>query len=277
LGALAVVAVASGAAVAADLTEPRVPGGRPGDTAAASGAAAGPGVAEPQGYSGRGGEAVVASGASAAGDVTRSTADVVRTAHEYQAALERVLVFRERDVLRAAAQLDKRRELAARGIVARREVDAAEAALARAREAVDEARLEISRTESVVAEVQAADEAARAAAARARATVVNVPREQYPGGRWSLAGAPAVERFFAERFGRPLPVSAFGQTAVHDRLGFDHRNALDVALDPDSAEGQALVTYLQEHGVPFLVFRGPKPGVSTGAHVHIGEPSRHKS
>jgi len=31
------------------------------------------------------------------------------------------------------------------------------------------------------------------------------------------------------RFGRSLLVSAFGQTALHDRKGFDHRNALDVA------------------------------------------------
>jgi hypothetical protein len=68
-------------------------------------------------------------------------------------------------------------------------------------------------------------------------------------------------------------VSALGQTPAHDRLGFDHRNALDVAVHPDSPEGQALMTWLQAQGVSFLAFRGAITGEATGAHVHIGEPS----
>jgi len=98
-------------------------------------------------------------------------------------------------------------------------------------------------------------------------TRFNGPRE------WSLAQVTTLERFFSERFHRALPVSALGQTPAHDRLGFDHRNALDVAVHPDSAEGQALMTWLRAHGVPFLAFRGPISGEATGAHVHIGEPS----
>ena len=93
------------------------------------------------------------------------------------------------------------------------------------------------------------------------------------GGRWSLASVPTLERFFAMRFGHPLPVSALGQTAAHDRLGFDHRNALDVAVHPDSAEGRALLDYLRAHGIPFLAFRAARSGMATGAHIHIGEPS----
>jgi hypothetical protein len=68
-------------------------------------------------------------------------------------------------------------------------------------------------------------------------------------------------------------VSAFGQTPVHDRLGFDHRNALDVALHPDTAEGQALMTWLRGQGVSFLAFRHAVAEEATGAHVHVGEPS----
>src|SRR5437867_12320645 len=90
---------------------------------------------------------------------------------------------------------------------------------------------------------------------------------------WSLAQVTSVERFFAERFHRTLPVSALGQTPAHDRLGFDHRNALDVAVHPDSPEGQALMTWLRARGVSFLAFRGAVAGEATGAHVHIGEPS----
>ncbi len=90
---------------------------------------------------------------------------------------------------------------------------------------------------------------------------------------WSLAAAAQIQRFFIERFGRPLPVSAFGQTPLHDRLDFDHRNALDVALHPESVEGRALIDYLRGAGMPFLAFRSAVPGAATGAHIHIGAPS----
>src|SRR5438105_4056792 len=46
---------------------------------------------------------------------------------------------------------------------------------------------------------------------------------------WALSDAAKVEVFFTARFNHTLPISAFGQTAVHDHLGFDHRNAMDVA------------------------------------------------
>jgi hypothetical protein len=75
---------------------------------------------------------------------------------------------------------------------------------------------------------------------------------------------------------RPLPVSAYGQTALHDRLGFDHRHALDVAVHPDTSEGRALVAFLKAHGIPFIAFRTAEVGASTGAHVHIGSPSPRK-
>ncbi len=92
-------------------------------------------------------------------------------------------------------------------------------------------------------------------------------------GRWSLAALPALERFFGGRFGHALPISALGQSTAHDRLGFDHRNALDVAVHPDSVEGRALMDYLRSNGIPFLAFRAPRAGVATGAHIHVGEPS----
>ncbi len=213
---------------------------------------------------------------ASADDVGRSAAEVVRTARDYRSALERVLEFRERDVERAAAVVGTRRDLLGRGIVARRDVEDAERALAVARRGVDETRAEIDRTVSLTVEAEAAQERAAAHARdRSHPTVVGIPHDG-PGARWSLTDAPTIETFFAGRFGRPLPVSAFGQTALHDRLGFDHRNALDVAVTPDSEEGRALIAYLSAHGVPFLAFRGPRAGVATGAHIHIGPPSRHK-
>ena len=85
-----------------------------------------------------------------------------------------------------------------------------------------------------------------------------------------------VKGIFTSKFGRTLPVSAFGQTRLHDRFGFDHRNSVDVALNPDSAEGRALLGKLRGFGLPFLTFRHSIPGIATGAHIHVGNPS-HRS
>ena len=82
-----------------------------------------------------------------------------------------------------------------------------------------------------------------------------------------------IKSFFISKFGRTLPVSAFGQTRLHSRLGFDHRNGIDVALSPDSLEGRALLGKLRGFGVPFIAFRKAIPGVATGAHIHVGRPS----
>lgn len=85
-----------------------------------------------------------------------------------------------------------------------------------------------------------------------------------------------IKSFFTSKFGSTLPVSAFGQTRLHSRLGFDHRNGVDVALNPDSAEGRSLLTKLRGFGVPFIAFRKAIPGVATGAHIHIGKPSHRR-
>ena len=94
-----------------------------------------------------------------------------------------------------------------------------------------------------------------------------------PARRWSLAEANKVKEFFFSKFNRPLPLSAFGQSDLHTRWGLDHRNGMDVNLHPDSAEGRALVAFLRAESIPFLVFRGPIPGVATGPHIHVGNRS----
>ncbi|HEX5604365.1 MAG TPA: hypothetical protein VFX63_17515 [Pyrinomonadaceae bacterium] len=92
-------------------------------------------------------------------------------------------------------------------------------------------------------------------------------------GKWTLAEATKVEQFFLSKFKRPLPVSAFGQSDLHTRWGWDHRNGMDVGLHPDSVEGRALIEFLRAESIPFLVFRGPVPGVATGPHIHVGNRS----
>ena len=94
-----------------------------------------------------------------------------------------------------------------------------------------------------------------------------------PARRWTLAEANRVKEFFFSKFNKPLPLSAFGQSDLHTRWGLDHRNGMDVNLHPDSIEGRALVAFLRAESIPFLVFRGPIPGVATGPHIHVGNRS----
>jgi len=93
------------------------------------------------------------------------------------------------------------------------------------------------------------------------------------GFKWSIKEASRIEKFFTQAFGRSLPVTALGQSQTHNRLGFDHRDSIDVGLHPDSAEGRTLIDYLRSSGIPFLAFRQALPGTATGPHIHIGKSS----
>ena len=201
----------------------------------------------------------------------RARADAVAATRAYRASLDRLLPYREDAVQWAAATLENRRRLLEMGGVSRADVETAERDLQAAEAAAAATRADIRDAERLLAEAIAAAALPPLAPGVTASTGTIV---QHRGlGPWSLARVDVVQRFFAERFGRPLPISALGQTPVHDRLGFDHRNALDVAVHPDSAEGQALLAWLRGHGVSFLAFRGAVAGEATGAHVHIGEPS----
>jgi hypothetical protein len=112
-------------------------------------------------------------------------------------------------------------------------------------------------------------EIADMAAVEATALAHSIP----PGSTFLSSNYAKVEQAYRMRFGKPLPVSAMGQTAVHRALGFDHRGRVDVALNPDQPEGVWLMEYLKANGIPFIAFRGAVPGKATGAHIHIGPGS----
>lgn len=98
--------------------------------------------------------------------------------------------------------------------------------------------------------------------------------ERYDGDGALPSGAfEKIDTAFEHRFGKPLPVSAMGETAVHRALGFDHRGRVDVALYPDTPEGVWLRDYLKERHIPYFAFRQAVPGKATGAHIHIGPMS----
>ena len=93
-------------------------------------------------------------------------------------------------------------------------------------------------------------------------------------GRWSVSDSARVESFFLSKFGRALPLTALGQSDLHTRWGYDHRQGMDVGLHPESREGKALIQFLRSEEIPFLTFREAVPGVATGPHIHVGKPSR---
>lgn len=98
--------------------------------------------------------------------------------------------------------------------------------------------------------------------------------DSYSGdGVFAYATYAKVEIAFRERFGKPMPVSAIGETAVHRAMGFDHRGRVDVAINPDQPEGVWLLEYLKQNHIPFFAFRGAVKGKATGAHIHIGPMS----
>lgn len=105
------------------------------------------------------------------------------------------------------------------------------------------------------------------------------PRKPYSAdeslldGDWSPGRAEEVKSWFKATFGRDLP-HRFGQTATHDRMGLDHSSNMDVQLSPQSEEGRALAAFLRENRIPFLAYNTAKPGAATGAHFHVGRPSR---
>lgn len=195
-------------------------------------------------------------------------------ARHYRESLEALLPLHEAAVERAEARLARARELFDHGAIAAVEVAARARALDEARAAVEKTRAEIAQAAALVTEAVAARELAALPPAAPGQVLVGPTLIRHDGrAAWSLALLPALERFFSERFHRALPISARGQTPVHDRLGFDHREALDVAVHPDGPEGRALMDYLRTRSIPFLAFRAAQTGAATGAHVHIGLPS----
>jgi hypothetical protein len=122
--------------------------------------------------------------------------------------------------------------------------------------------------------IRAEEEAvARAEEARKEAEKFR-PVERYDGrGTFRMAMLTQIERAYEKKFGQALPISALGNTELHRTMGFDHTDRVDVALTPDSPEGQWLRGYLEANRVPYFAFRSFVPGQATGAHIHIGPPS----
>jgi hypothetical protein len=204
--------------------------------------------------------------------LAKARQDMIAAAQEYRASLDKLLPFQEAQQKAAADTFEKRKSLYSQGIVSKRELEESERALAAAQSKLDQTHSQIADADGLVAEAIASDQLVKQIPSGTYQTTAALIR--YNGtSAWSLKDASKIETYYQSAFGRSLPISAFGQTPVHDKLGFDHHDAMDVAVQPDSAEGQALMAYLRGQGIPFIAFRHAVAGSATGAHIHIGRPS----
>ena len=213
---------------------------------------------------------------------TRLRTQLAEATREYKANLEKLVAIYEAEAKQAEGRLQKMKELCAEKLITRRELETSADAAARARDKYVDAQAQLKGADVQLAEtlieVEAEEIAPKLRISPAPRGVGGLVRTtayiRYGGGRvWSLSDAGAIQQFFRLRFGRPLPIHVFGQSPLHDRWGYDHRNAMDIGLNPDSREGQALVEYLRANGIPFTAFHFAIPGVATGPHIHVGLPS----
>jgi hypothetical protein len=217
--------------------------------------------------------------AKAADQYAKSRDEFIKLTKEYKESLAQLLALYEKDALRAEDGLAKAKGLYTEGLISKRDLEARAREVESAKAKITETRQQMVAADERVAETlvesQTIEQMAKAPLAPGKWTQTTA-YIRYGGalGAWSLsAGAGKVQNFFLQKFGRQLPISAFGQSAIHDRWGLDHRNAMDVGLNPDGPEGQALMAFLRSNGIPFTAFRYAIPGTATGPHIHIGRPS----
>lgn len=207
-------------------------------------------------------------------DLTRLRAEVIEKMKEARASAQKLHEIHELEREKLRNGHEKQRELYREGLIAHSDVVQAEHALEQAILRVDQVRRWLAETDMAITEASMRDELLRLPGLAVGGYTESATLLRFNGAApWSMADAPRIERFFLQTFGRALPVSALGQTPTHERLRFDHRDAMDVALHPDSKEGQSLLKYLRQVGIPFIAFKGAVPGAATGAHIHIGKAS----
>lgn len=207
-------------------------------------------------------------------ELARSRAEVLERTRETRAGAEKLLALHEAELQRITEEYTRRREQFYQGLISRNEVVQAERAAALTMLRIQDDKRFLAETDTALTEFTMRDELLRLPGLALGGYSESGTLLRFNGAAgFTLAEVGKIEKHFAQNFGRSLPISALGQTATHDRMRFDHRNAIDVALHPGSAEGQSLLGYLRQAGIPFIAFRGAVPGAATGAHIHIGKPS----
>lgn len=214
-----------------------------------------------------------------ADELTKLREEFVKSTNEYKASLEKLIAIHESGVAKAEEKLVQSKKLLDEGLISKAQYDEYERGVEGEREKLRTTRRQMTEADKQVASILVESEAEKTIAKNLRLARQSLVRTtvfiRYNGSNsgWGLGEAWKVQRFFSDTFKKELPIAVFGQGAIHDRWRLDHRNAMDIQLHPDSAEGQALLAFLQKNGIPYLAFRSAIPGTATGPHIHIGRPS----
>lgn len=206
-----------------------------------------------------------------------SREDLIAATKKYKDSLDGLATALKERVRLETQALEKKQKLIEQGLMVKRELAPHEQELERLNGQIEDTNKRITQADQFIVEVMTLEQLAKNPPKAYQAPGMyydNTRYIRYTGlGAWSLRSYGEVEGFFQAKFSHALPISAFGQSETHNRLGFDHSNSFDVALHPDTQEAQVLMGYLRSRGIPFTAFRGAIPGNATGAHIHIGNPS----
>jgi hypothetical protein len=186
----------------------------------------------------------------------------------------RLLLVYEKDQSTLRAEVIRLRKSFQDGQIGKDRVVEAEQSFVAALKQVHELRYKVTEADIAITEAILGEKVLRLPVLAVGGFTQTAELTRFNGSfKWSIKEAPRIEKFFAQTFGRRLPVTAMGQSQTHNLLGFDHRDSIDVGIHPDSDEGRTLINYLRSSNIPFLAFRQAVPGTATGPHVHIGRPS----
>jgi hypothetical protein len=175
----------------------------------------------------------------------------------------------QRRVDREQQTLERRRQLLETGILSQSEFSSDQDELESRKQvlALVQARIQLmNELQQMAATEQRFERLSQDASAALKAVMI-----RYSGSaQFDISELSGISRSFEQHFHHALPVSAIGETALHRSMGLDHRNRVDVALSPDSAEGIWLRHLLEQLQVPYLAFRAALAGAATAPHIHIG-------
>lgn len=212
-------------------------------------------------------------------ELTKLRDEYIKLTNEYKSSLEKLITIYETNVKKAEEKHEQTKKLLDEGLISKAQYQDSELAVKGERDKLDGVRRQLTEADAQIASILVETEAEKTIAKNLRLARQSLVRTtaftRYTGAAsgWKLGEAWKIQRFFSDTFKKELPVAVFGQGPIHDRWRLDHRNAMDISLHPDSAEGQALLSFLQQNGIPYLAFRSAIPGTATGPHIHIGRPS----
>ena len=176
----------------------------------------------------------------------------------------------QRRVARQQKIVDQRTAFLDQGIIAKADLAGAQEELQSRQRVLDLARNR-SRLLDELREMAAAEQKLERAATAGSSSSLKDSMIRYQGnGAFQLSDLTTISSEYERHFHSPLPVSALGQTLVHQSMGLDHRNRVDVALAPESTQGLWLRQVLERRHVPYLAFRSAVIGAATAPHIHIG-------